>query len=72
MHTCINGADSNKPTWWVNDGYGIPLCRVCEDCEGEKLSHYRPDIMSRYDADEDIDGDSAYPRLDDEDLYDIY
>ncbi|KRQ01299.1 hypothetical protein AOQ73_18270 [Bradyrhizobium pachyrhizi] len=44
---------------WVNDARGIPLARVCPQCEDEKLSHYRPEVLtnSNYDADEDIDGD---------------
>ena len=48
---------SNKETEAVYDGYGIYLCRVCEDCRGEKLSKYRRDIFERYDCDEDIDDD---------------
>ena len=37
------------------DGYDIYLCKVCDDCEEEKRSKYRPDIFERYDADEPID-----------------
>jgi hypothetical protein len=39
------------------DGYGIYLCKVCDECENKKLSAYRSDIMDRYDADEPIDSD---------------
>jgi hypothetical protein len=46
---------SNKRFRNLYDGYGIYLCKVCDDCEDEKRSKYRPDIFERYDADEDID-----------------
>ncbi len=39
------------------DGYGIFLTYACEKCEKEKLSHFRPDIMERYDTDEQIEDD---------------
>ncbi|MCP3463040.1 hypothetical protein [Bradyrhizobium sp. CCGUVB23] len=44
---------------WANDARAIPLARVCPKCEDEKLSRYRPEVLtnSNYDADEDIDGD---------------
>jgi hypothetical protein len=41
-------------SWWANDARGIPLCRICEDCKREKLSTYRPEILSGYDQ-KDID-----------------
>lgn len=37
------------------DGYGIFLAYVCSECEAEKLGHYRPDIMYRYECDEPIE-----------------
>jgi len=40
---------------WINDGYGIPLARVCDKCEDAQLARFRPDIMSRYDHDEPLD-----------------
>lgn len=42
-------------SWWEYDGYGIPLCRVCEKCEKEKLSRFRSDIKERYECDEPIE-----------------
>jgi hypothetical protein len=39
------------------DGYGIFLCYACPHCERERLSHYRPDILDRYDTDEQIEPD---------------
>lgn len=48
---------SEKISYWVNDGYGIPLCKVCEDCEAEKLKGYRSDIMECYECDELIEAD---------------
>lgn len=42
-------------SWWARDGYGIELCRVCDDCEPIKLERYRPDVRERYDTDEAIE-----------------
>lgn len=41
----------------LHDGYGIFLCYACDRCEKKKLSHFRPDIMERYEADEQIEPD---------------
>jgi hypothetical protein len=44
----------------LNDGQGIPLCRVCGRCEAEKEKKYRPEILSPYsqeDVDERIEND---------------
>ena len=59
-HACVNGIPSKEPSWWAHDAQGIPLCRVCEYCEGEKLGRYRPEILAGYDqhdVDEPIDGE---------------
>jgi hypothetical protein len=51
---------SGEPSWWEKDGQGIPLCRVCPKCKKEKLSKYRPEILSSYtqeDVDEPIEPD---------------
>ena len=48
---CGSGLES----WWEVDGYGIPLCKVCNRCYGENMSHYRSDIHERYQAEEPID-----------------
>lgn len=51
---------SNKFSWWAVDAQNIPLCRVCEDCEQEKLGHYRPEILTGYtqaDVDEPIEAE---------------
>jgi hypothetical protein len=39
MHSKYDGS------WWEYDARGIPLCRVCHECEKEKLSHYRKDVL---------------------------
>ncbi len=44
-------------SWWLKDGYGIPLCRVCDVCEDAKLERYRPDILTAYDSDERVEAD---------------
>ena len=48
MHVCRGGEMSAARAWWVNDYQGIPLCKVCDDCEGEKLSKYNPWVLSGY------------------------
>ena len=54
VHMCLNGEESTEPSWWAKDAHGIELCRVCGRCEREKLSHYRPEILSGYDQ-SDVD-----------------
>jgi hypothetical protein len=54
-HTCPCGSD--EPCWAEHDGYGIFLTFVCDKCRQEKLSRFRPDIMERYDTDEQIEED---------------
>lgn len=53
MHTCRNG-ELKEGGWWVRDAQGIELCKVCDECEEEKLSHYRPEILRGY-TQEDVD-----------------
>ena len=60
LHSCVGGLPSIEPSWWAHDAQGIPLCRVCEYCEGEKLGRYMPHILTGYDqgdVDEPIDGE---------------
>ena len=59
-HYCKDGEESTKQTWPVDDAQGIFLCNVCEDCEAQKLSKYRPEILNGYsqdDVDEQIEPD---------------
>jgi len=52
-HRC----DRNN-SWWEYDAQNIPLCRVCPECRDEKLSIYRPEILTGYtqaDVDEPIE-----------------
>ena len=59
-HKCIGDQISEEYSWWMNDGQGIPLCRVCGRCEAEKEKKYRPEILRPYsqeDVDEQIDDD---------------
>ena len=58
-HKCVGGKISTEHTYWIKDGYGIPLCRVCPDCEDEKLAQFRSDIRGRYEADEPIDDEDG-------------
>lgn len=50
---------SGKPSHWEYDARDIPLCRVCVDCKSEKLSTYRPEVLTdpNYEADEQIEPD---------------
>ena len=41
-------------SWWEYDAQRIPLCRVCDKCQKEKLSRYRSEILTGYDQ-SDID-----------------
>jgi hypothetical protein len=60
---------SGRPSWWENDARGIPLARVCEKCKDEKLSKFRPEVLTdpNYETDEPVE-----PELDDVGNYDIY
>jgi hypothetical protein len=59
-HACVGGHPSKEPSWWAKDAQGIELCRVCSNCKAEKLSRYRPEILSGYDqsdVNEPIEGE---------------
>lgn len=53
-HICLDDKPSTRPSWWAKDAHGIPLCRVCDRCEKQKLSRYRPEILTGYDQ-SDVD-----------------
>ena len=62
-HACVRGLMSREPSWWEHDAQGIPLCRVCPACRAEKLSRYRPEILTGYDqgdVDEPIEPDGDW------------
>ena len=48
---------SGEPRQEVNDARGIFVAYVCDVCQLEKLSRYRPEIFDNpnYDADEPIE-----------------
>jgi hypothetical protein len=54
---CLCGSKLRKEA--AHDARGIFLTYVCAKCRREKLSHYRPDVLTdpAYWADEPIDGD---------------
>jgi hypothetical protein len=54
--TCYN-CNNTKPTYWLYDGYGIPLVKVCDNCKESQLKRFRKDINTRYEADEEIQSD---------------
>lgn len=52
-------------SWWEHDAKGIPLCRVCDECEKVALERYRPEVLGvsgRYDdvVEEPIEPDYGY------------
>jgi len=51
------GCGSGLSRYPLYDGYGIFLCYACERCEKQKLKGFRPDIMERYETDENIEND---------------
>lgn len=58
IHQCIDGQDSDNPSWWEYDAQGIPLARVCHVCRARKLSSFREEILTGYtqaDVDEPIE-----------------
>ena len=56
MNKCEYG-HVHEETWWEFDARGIPLCKVCDNCQDERLAGYRPDVLEdpSYWADEPIE-----------------
>lgn len=57
LQSC-NNHTKHDGSWWEHDAQGIPLARVCDKCKKEKLSKYRPEILTGYnqlDVDEPIE-----------------
>lgn len=52
---CGSGLSST----WKHDARGIPLCRTCARCHEERMSSYRPEVLTNpnYQADEPIEED---------------
>ncbi len=50
-------AEQCPGSYWEYDARDIPLCRVCDKCRDQKLSKYRPDVLtdSDYWHDEPLD-----------------
>lgn len=57
MSECNCG--SKKESYWIQDGYGIDLCKVCKDCKKQKMKRYRPDINTQYECEEPIEPDEG-------------
>ena len=49
----------HEETWWEFDARGIPLCKVCDNCQDERLAEYRPDVLEdpSYWSDEPIEAE---------------
>lgn len=56
---CEKCSEDRSISWALYDARGIYVSRVCEDCEEEVKSQYRPEIFadSSYETDEPIDED---------------
>ena len=50
---------SGFPSWEATDARGLFLARVCSECREERLSAFRPDVLtdSNYECDEPIEED---------------
>ncbi len=60
MSKCFCGSDlPRRPAY---DARGIFLTNVCDRCEREKLSHFRPDVLTdpNYEHDEPLGGDDDF------------
>ena len=59
MKIYICNCGSGKESWWICDARGIPLTRVCGECEEIKKKSYRVDVLydSNYECNEEIDED---------------
>lgn len=57
MKVCNCG--SEKPRYELHDARGIFCCFYCDDCEKEKRSRYRQDVLDdpNYECDEQIEED---------------
>ena len=49
----------HEETWWEFDARGIPLCKVCDNCQDERLGGYRLDVLEdpSYWSDEPIEAE---------------
>ena len=36
---------TKENSWWLNDAKGIPLCRVCEECEEAAKKTFKPEVI---------------------------
>jgi hypothetical protein len=36
---------TKNDSWWEYDLQGIPLCRVCQKCEKDRLRKYSPAVL---------------------------
>ena len=45
---------TKQNSWWLNDRKGIPLCRVCDECELVVRYSYPDEVMGRKGSYEDV------------------
>lgn len=59
-HACRGGVPGFGG-YWVCDGRGIELCKVCDLCKAEKLRTYDPAILGHYTAEDLSAGEAVEP-----------
>lgn len=45
---------TRENSWWMNDAKGIPLCRVCDECEQSAIDSYPPEVTGQSGRYEDV------------------
>ena len=61
-------AHTKQNSWWLNDAKGIPLSRVCDECEEDVINSYPPEVTGRAGRYEDVVEDQIEP---DDGQYDV-
>jgi hypothetical protein len=62
VEKCRIGRHLDEATYTINDARGIPLGIVCQECEAEVKSKFRPDVLSdsNYWSDEPVEPDDWF------------
>jgi hypothetical protein len=52
---------TKQNSWWLNDAKGIPLSRVCDECEQAVIDSYPPEVTGRSGRYEDVVEEAIEP-----------
>ena len=55
---------TKQNSWWLNDAKGIPISRVCGECEEKVKDGYNPAIFGEYGNYEDVVDEQIEPEED--------